>query len=292
MWPGIRALKSPRSSPNSASRRALSLHEVLIVVAVIAFLLAMLVPGLSAARQQAWDVACMNNLHQWGVATFYYRFDHNDYLPTEGTYLGNGLQLSGTWFNELPPYLGLPAYRELEGVNVHIKDFPNLHVWICPAKNVTGVYKSGSGKNVFHYGLNQVLDGIGSEKNPSPDAPDFPDHGADPIRASRFMNEPNAVYMFDILPNSPAGTPRNVATEFQKDWLGIDIGRFHGDRANLLLISGVVQTCNTDDLVTQRDFSRGEIVWYHPNLYWGYRPPPKSDPNPKPKQPGRPKPRP
>ena len=263
---------------------------MLVVIAIIALLLAMMVPGLSAARRKAWDVLCMNNLHQWGAATQYYRFDHKDYLPTEGHNNASGVAKPGTWYNELPPYLDLPPYRDFDGVNVQIKEFPNLHLWNCPAKNATRAFKSGSGKNMYHYGMNQVLDGLGTEKNPSTDTPGFLDLENEHLRAAKFMNEPNTVLLFDILPNSPAGTPRDVATMHQKDWTGNAIGRFHGDRANLLLLSGVLMTCDTDDLVTNRDFRGGEIVWHHPNLYWGYRPPPKSAP--KTKQAGRPKPRP
>lgn len=252
--------------------RAFTIQELLIVLGVVALAMAMLVPGLSAAREQSRRVLCMNNLRQWGGALHYYRFDFHDYFPTEGTYLGDGLRAPGTWYNELPPYLGLPAYRDFEGANTRIKELPDLHTWICPAKNLTGVYKSASGKNLFHYGMNQVLDGIGSERRPSPDAPDFPDQGSDAIKASRFIEEPNTVVLFDISPNSPAGTPRDVATALQSDFWGNPVGRFHGDHANLLLISGVVTAARTDDLVADRDFRHGKILWYHPNLYWGYRP--------------------
>jgi len=41
----------------------------------------------------------------------------------------------------------------------------------------------------------------------------------------------------------------------------------------VLYLSGAVRYCTTDDLVTDRDFRRGKIVWNHPSLYWGYRPP-------------------
>ncbi len=39
-------------------------------------------------------------------------------------------------------------------------------------------------------------------------------------------------------------------------------------------VHGGVTSCNTDDLVTDRDFKNGDIVWNHPRLYWGY---PKRD---------------
>ncbi len=78
--------------------------------------------------------------------------------------------------------------------------------------------------------------------------------------------------MFDIAPNSPAGTPRNVATMYQRDRDGGLVGKFHGDFANVLYLSGAVGNCKTDDLVTDRDFRHGRIIWTSPKLYWGYPP--------------------
>ena len=144
-----------------------------------------------------------------------------------------------------------------------------MHVWICPSKNLTNAHKSHSGKNQFHYGMNQVLDGMGSEDNPSRDTPDFPDHGAEPIRAQPFSKEPHTVFMFDICPNSPSGSPRDVATKYQR-FRNNYVGKFHGDYANVLYLTGAVGNCQTDDLITDRDFKDGDILWHRPPLYWGY----------------------
>jgi type II secretory pathway pseudopilin PulG len=269
------ALSTPYSRTISRARcaMAVSLVELLVVIAILTLILAMLLPSMQSAREQVRRVFCANNLRQWGRALQYYRDDHKNYLPSEGTYLGSGLFQPGTWYNELPSYLGLPAYKDTEGVNELIKEFPALHVWICPSKNRTPAFKSLSGKNQFHYGMNQVLDGIGSVASPSRDAPDFPDEGSQPIRAGRFLGKPNTIYMFDISPNSPAGTPRDVATSYQRDFTGKPVAAFHGDYANLLYLHGGVTSATTEDLVTDKDFRRGNVVWDHPRLYWGYLPP-------------------
>lgn len=257
--------------------RAFSLIEVLVVIAIITFMLAMLVPGMSTARERARRLTCANNQRQWGVALHLYRDAHNDFLPTEGTYQNGGILKPGTWYNELPPYLGLPPYRDFEGANEAIEEFPNIHIWICPSKNLTEAYKSDSGKNQFHYGMNQVLDGLGKPPEGSRDTPDFPDQGAKPLAARFFSKEPHTVFMFDIAPNSPAGSPRDVATMLYRDYEGKYCGKFHGDYANILYLTGEVGHCTTDDLVTGRDLRHGEIVWDNPRLYWGYRPPPPEE---------------
>lgn len=252
---------------------AFSMVEVLVTISLLVFLLALLMPGLGAARERARRVVCANNLRQWGAAAQYYRDENDDYLPTEGTFLRGGIAKPGTWFNELPPLLGLPPYRDFEGAGEAIADLPNIHTWICPSKNRTGAYKSGSGKNQFHYGMNQVLDGLGSLPDGSRDTPGFPDQGEAPVHARMFDKRPNTVFMFDIYSNSMAGTPRSVASVFQRTYQGGYIGEFHGDYANVLFLGGAVGNCVTDDLVTDRDFRRGDVIWTRPELYWGYRPP-------------------
>jgi hypothetical protein len=248
--------------------------EILVVIAVVMFLVAMLIPGLDRARVYTRRAVCQNNQRQWGVALHLYRDAHDDYLPTEGTHGPGNITKPGTWFNELPPYLGLPPYKDFEGANEAIDDPPNLSVWICPAKDLTDAYKSRSGKNQFHYGMNQVLDGMGTEDQPSPDTPDFPDQGR-PVAARWFAKEPRTVFLFDIAYNSPRGSPRDVATSHQRDYIGRRMGKFHGDYANVLYLTGDVGHCRTDDLVTGRDFRGGDIVWNNAQLYWGYRPPPE-----------------
>jgi len=241
---------------------------MLTVISIIALLLAMLVPGLSQARERAWRVVCANNLRQWGAALQCYRDDNEDFLPTEGSYLDPDLASQYPWYNALPPYLHLPPYRDFERTNHQIHELPDLHTWICPAKNRTVAYKSASGKNQFHYGMNLVLDGMDS-----PDTPDFPDRGRRPVRANRFASRPYTVFMFDITDNIMAGSPRDVATMYGVDYQGRRMGRFHGDYANVLYVSGGVANFITDDFVTNHDFAHGDIVWRHPRLYWGYVPP-------------------
>ena len=258
-------------SRGGASRSANTLIEVLVVIAIIAFLVALLVPSLSNARERARRIICAGNLRQWGVALFQYREAYNDWLPKEGTY-GPALFERGMWYNELPRYLNMPAYKDVEDVNVAIREFPNMHVWICPSKNLTDAYKSRSGKNQFHYGMNLVLDGVGDGSEDS-DTPHFPDQGDVHQLGRWFGEQPNTVFLFDIAPNTPRGSPRDVATEYQRDFRGGRMGRFHGDYANLLYLHGGVGNCRTADLVTDNDFKDGDIIWRHSRLYWGYRPP-------------------
>jgi hypothetical protein len=212
-------------------------------------MLAMLIPSLSHAREKARRVQCMNNQRQWGFATHMYREDHNDFLPTEGTYLHPHKPY--TWFNVLPPYLGAPAYRDVEGVGKSIKDFPELHIWICPSKNRSRLFKSGSAR-VIPLQHEPGFDGMSSL------GPDFGDEGAP--TSPRALSKPKTVLMFDIFPNESAGNQADVATAF------------HGDYANVLRLDSSVAGFGPDKFVENGDFKKHIPLWHHPELYWGYLP--------------------
>jgi prepilin-type N-terminal cleavage/methylation domain-containing protein len=76
--------------------RAFTLIELLVVISVIATLMAVLLPALSRARQQARAVACQANLRQWGVAFNLYAQDNEGRLPKYPMFLIRGAAMTGT----------------------------------------------------------------------------------------------------------------------------------------------------------------------------------------------------
>jgi prepilin-type N-terminal cleavage/methylation domain-containing protein/prepilin-type processing-associated H-X9-DG protein len=65
--------------------RAFTLIELLVVVGIIAILMAMLLPALSRAKDQAHRITCVNNLRQLDTCALMYADDNEDQLPPRRT---------------------------------------------------------------------------------------------------------------------------------------------------------------------------------------------------------------
>ena len=71
---------------------AFTLIELLVVVSIIALLVSILMPALSAARFQARDVLCKSNMRQWGLMSGLYAADYDGKFPRQD-FTGSGKNL-------------------------------------------------------------------------------------------------------------------------------------------------------------------------------------------------------
>lgn len=90
--------------------RAFTLIELLVVIGIIALLIGILLPALSAAKQEATAIACGSNLRQMGIGLAVYSNDYRE----RGPYAGGDLDWDAvdTATNNLPWMQQLNTYME------------------------------------------------------------------------------------------------------------------------------------------------------------------------------------
>lgn len=213
--------------------RAFTLIELLVVIAIIAILAALLLPALAGAKQKAQATQCLNNLKQWGLATQLYLTDSDDFLPQDGTPNPSDTATNIGWYIQLPQQLGLPRYHDMPW-RTNASAGLTKCIWICPSNP-----RVSNGKNLFHYCLNQNVNGTGA--------------GNQPIRFSTIRNPSAIVWLFDSKNLPAVGSWTFVHTNL------------HSKGAQFTFLDGHARRFKNSDYW---DFSSNKARTNNPGIVW------------------------
>ncbi len=126
-------------------RRGFTLIELLVVIAIIAILAALLLPALSAAKQQARKIQCLNNEKQLATTWLLYSTDNTDLLVPNGAeqnIIKEPLWVAGAYHNFQPAFI-----NQIYLLDRRYAAFANYlstkAVYKCPSETTTHIVQRG-----------------------------------------------------------------------------------------------------------------------------------------------------
>ncbi len=113
--------------PSTNRRHGFTLIELLVVVSIVALLIALLLPAISVAQEQARRAVCLSNLHHWGVAFV------SESADNEGRYPDRDVMWPGATSYLTPSPIYYKDLAEMEGSIFYLWSIgPNRKFWTCP----------------------------------------------------------------------------------------------------------------------------------------------------------------
>ena len=144
--------------------RAFTLVELLLVIGVIGLLIALLLPALARAREQANRVACLSNLRQIGVAAMLYAAHNRDLLASVAP---AKRRAPHDWIH----WQTRPTPRDLQqsAFAPYLARPLTTRILVCPSdlleKHENNWYSPDEGPYNYSYAINQFLGFYGNNKN-------------------------------------------------------------------------------------------------------------------------------
>ena len=251
-----RVLRLRRSHPSASPRasrvrRAFTLAELLIVIAIIGVLISILLPTLSSARRSANAAKCLAQLRDLGLAFQQYAQDNRRAFPVveyspPASHIVPGTLARRSWQDFLVKYL---HKRESDG---KLEQFRNASpLWGCPNyetdnwwKDVdpaTTIVANGPSKFNTGYGMQRYTLAPYRQTMPIPAPPDPPQN-------------PNQI-------NGTAGVPGTGNIALIRDSAGIEGSFFKMEKWAIRAAErGLVADCNNYDIIAAANWTKSAAV--------------------------------
>lgn len=155
------------------NNKGFTLIELLVVISIIALLLAILMPSLNKAKEQARKVYCSANSRSIGTAAINFSVNNNDWLPMlqaktlRGTKYASLYPHRGMWYEDIAPYMdysNVSAYKNFfnaEARTAAQEGYDAPKSIACPSFRASDVKVAINGKRLVLKKTNVITVGFG-----------------------------------------------------------------------------------------------------------------------------------
>jgi prepilin-type processing-associated H-X9-DG protein/prepilin-type N-terminal cleavage/methylation domain-containing protein len=213
--------------------RAFTLVELLTVILIVALLATLILATASRPIALARALVCRQHLRDWGLATRLYADDHDDLLPPEGFPNPTERHTNQGWYIQLPRQIQAPRYHDQPWRTNPAAALGNSP-WLCPVNR-----RRSNGNNLFHYCLNQNIDGTSASEAS--------------VRLASIPEPTHLVWLFDSKNLPGVGSSNFTHTNL------------HSGGAHFLFLDGHVAGYPAP---AYWDFSRNRPWTNHPHFRW------------------------